>query len=82
MGMGWRNHTTHREETKAVKTALTAAGIPFRKVGHGTGTAWSWLDIYLNGIDDYQLYWRQTLDIAEVTTGRHGDCRGEIMVHQ
>jgi len=38
--MSWRNHSTHREETKAVKKALEKAGIKFKKVGHGTGTAW------------------------------------------
>ena len=45
--MTWRKHATHAEETKAVKDALRAAGLPFRKVGHGTGTAWGWLEIYI-----------------------------------
>lgn len=43
---GWRNHKTHREETQAVKKALKEAGIE-AKVGHGTGTAWGWLEINL-----------------------------------
>lgn len=42
--MAWRNHGTHKAETKAVKTALQAVGIN-AKVGHGTGTAWAWLEI-------------------------------------
>ena len=40
------NYYNHREESKAVKAALTAQGIR-AKVGHGTGTAWSWLEISL-----------------------------------
>lgn len=44
---GWRNQSTHREETKAVKEALASAGIQARKVGHGRGTASTWLEIYL-----------------------------------
>jgi hypothetical protein len=42
--MAWRNHASHKEETKTVKTALKAAGIN-AKVGHGSGTAWAWLEI-------------------------------------
>ncbi|OHB90831.1 MAG: hypothetical protein A3D89_04235 [Planctomycetes bacterium RIFCSPHIGHO2_02_FULL_52_58] len=45
--MNWRNQATHREETKVVKTALRSAGLPVARVGHGTGTAWGWLDIEL-----------------------------------
>ena len=45
--MSWRKHSSHAEETAAVKAALRKAGIPFRSVGHGTGTAWSWLEIYI-----------------------------------
>ncbi len=48
--MSWRNHETHREETKAVKTALKDAGIT-AKVGHGTGTAWGWLHLDINTDD-------------------------------
>ena len=43
--MAWRNHETHREESNAVKNALAAEGIKAR-VGHGTGTAWGWLEIH------------------------------------
>ena len=39
-----RNHHERREETKAVKIALKAAGINSR-VGHGRGTAWGWLHV-------------------------------------
>jgi hypothetical protein len=42
--MAWRNHETHKEETKAVKEALAKAGIN-AKVGHGKGTAWGWLHV-------------------------------------
>lgn len=42
--MAWRRQATHNEESKAVKEALTAAGINAR-VGHGRGTAWGWLEI-------------------------------------
>jgi len=42
--MGWRNHPDHKSETKAVKAALREAGIDAR-VGHGSGTAWGWLEI-------------------------------------
>lgn len=43
--MSWRRHDTHRAETQAVKAALKAAGFPQAHVGHGTGTAWGWLEI-------------------------------------
>ena len=42
--MSFRNHSDHKSETKAVKAALRAAGIN-AKVGHGSGTAWAWLEI-------------------------------------
>jgi len=45
--MSWRKHDSHREETAAVKKALREAGIPFKSVGHGNGTAWGWLKINL-----------------------------------
>lgn len=37
-------HETRKEETKAVRKALQAAGINAR-VGHGRGTAWGWLHL-------------------------------------
>lgn len=45
--MSWRKQNSHREETQAVKDALRAAGIRFKSVGHGNGTAWCWLKINL-----------------------------------
>jgi hypothetical protein len=45
--MAWRKQETHKEETKAVKAALVAAGLDVLKVGHGHGTAWGWLHITL-----------------------------------
>jgi hypothetical protein len=44
--MSWRNFESHKEETKAVKQALADVAIR-AKVGHGTGTAWAWLDIHV-----------------------------------
>jgi hypothetical protein len=49
--MNWRNQSTHKDETKAVKVALLAAGLPVVRVGHGTGTAWGWLHIKLTESD-------------------------------
>ena len=78
--MSWRNHKTHAEETKAVKQALREARIPFRRVGHGTGTAWSWLEIYLRNAENYNKYHRDALAIAKAVTGRHGEYDGEILI--
>ena len=47
MTNSWRKQSTHREETKAVKEALATASIQVRKVGHGRGTAWVWLVVYI-----------------------------------
>ena len=41
----WRKHATHAEETRAVRAALVEAGYTTAKVGHGSGTAWGWLEI-------------------------------------
>ncbi len=46
----WRKQADHKSETKAVKDALLKAGIKAR-VGHGTGTAHSWLKIHLEAVD-------------------------------
>jgi hypothetical protein len=35
-----------KEETRAVKKALVAAGYTTARVKHGTGTAWGWLKSY------------------------------------
>jgi len=75
--MSWRNHKNHQEETKAVKAALAEAGIR-ATVGHGTGTAWSWLEINV-GPGNWGLRDR-VLQIAKEVTGRTGDYSGEIMV--
>lgn len=81
--MNWRKHSTHREETRAVKKALIEAGIPVKKVGHGTGTAWAWLKIYLDPSVDMNMkkYFEETIRIAQEVTGRHGDYNGEINVY-
>lgn len=59
--MAWRNQETHKEETKAVKAALLAAGLDVRRVGHGRGTAWGWLDIFIarpleHGCEEHGTY--------------------------
>lgn len=43
--MTWRIHPDHWSETKAVKRALAKAGFRHARVGHGTGTAWAWLEV-------------------------------------
>ena len=78
--MSWRNHKTHAEETHAVKEALRNAGIPFRKVGHGTGTTWAWLEIYLGTPENYRKYHQEVLAIAQAITGRRGDYHGDISI--
>ena len=50
--MSWRKHETHAAETKAVKAALKAASLPVVKVGHGSGTAWGWLEVTLRRPDN------------------------------
>ena len=81
--MSWRNHKTHRAETKAVKDALIKAGFTNVKVGHGSGTAWGWLDIYCDAKpkQSYQDKRVEVILIAKGITGRHGDYNGEISVH-
>jgi len=76
--MSWRKHESHREETKAVKQALKDAGIN-ASVGHGTGTAWSWLEISVDGGVDRELRER-VISIALEVTDRHGDYNGNISV--
>lgn len=81
--MSWRNHKTHREETKAVKEALLKAGFPNVRVGHSTGTAWAWLAIHCDAKpgQSWQDKRIEALRIAKAVTGRHGDYDGEINVH-
>ncbi len=75
----WRKHKTHREETKAVKDALAKAGLK-AKVGHGSGTAWAWLDIRPVGRWSKAQRSKATKIIKQVT-GRHGDYDGEAIIH-
>lgn len=79
----WRKQKTHRAETKAVKEALIKAGFRNVRVGHGTGTAWAWLDIHCD--PKPRQSWREkrneVLRIAKRVTGRHGDYDGDIAVH-
>ena len=75
----WRKHKTHREETKAVKDALAKAGIK-ASVGHGSGTAWAWLDIHPIGVWSEATRSKARRIIMQVT-GRHGDHGGEVLIH-
>ena len=79
---GWRVHNNHSAETKAVKDALIQAGYGNVRVKHGTGTAWSWLDIYAD-VRPNQSWQDKRIDIiriAQRTTGRHGDYDGNINI--
>jgi len=67
-----------REETYAVKRALTRAGIQFRHVGHERGTACEWLKIKLmpgtpRSVED------EAIRVAQTVTGRHGEYDGRIV---
>ena len=81
--MSWRNHRTHREETKAVKDALIQAGFTNVRVGHGTGTAWGWLKVHCDPKpgQSFQDKRGETTQIAKSVTGRRGDYDGEINVY-
>jgi hypothetical protein len=78
----WRKQKTHREETKAVKDALTQAGFTNVRVGHGTGTAWGWLKIRCDAKpgQSFQRADREVIRIARAVTGRRGDYDGNINV--
>jgi len=93
----WRKHNSHREETKAVKEALRKVGIN-AVVGHGTGTAWGWLEINIGAGQQFGEHnysdWHcphcismrkmaeQTIFIAQEVTGRNGDYHGNILILQ
>lgn len=81
--MTWRNHKTHREESKAVKEALLKAEFSNVKVSHGTGTAWAWLLIHCTAKpgQSFQDNRVEVIRIAKAVTGRHGDYHGEINVY-
>ena len=73
--MSWRNHRTHKEETRAVKKALNNAGINCT-VGHGTGTAWGWIEVNIGkGCELHE----KARKIVEEVTGRHGEY-SEILI--
>ena len=58
----WRKHSTHAEETRAVKNALVDAGWKTAKVSHGSGTAWGWLHIKVSApkpTDCFCGQWRE-----------------------
>jgi hypothetical protein len=65
-----------RQETATVRRALTEAGIPVLRIQHGTGTAWGWLTIYLDG--DHRPcdeICKRATAIALQVTGRYDDGR-------
>ena len=70
------------QETKAVKQALQSAGYTEVHVGHGTGTARSWLHIKAKELIDqtWQQKDRAIVQLAQQITGRHGDYDGRINV--
>jgi len=79
-GGSWRKHSTHSQETRAVKRALATVGIP-AKVSHGKGTAWAWLEINLGlGARENRELQAGVLAIAKDITGRTGDYNGEILI--
>ena len=80
--MAWRRHKTHKEETKAVRKALTDKGYKVRHVGHGHGTAWAWLDITVAAqVFASRDQTRQAvIRIAKTVTGRGGAPGGESLV--
>jgi len=69
---------TRREETKAVKDALKAAGINAR-VTHGTGTAWGWLEIHIERGMGHA--YAGIIKTAQTVTGRHGEHDGNINIY-
>lgn len=91
----WRKFPDHKSETKAVKDALEKAGIK-AEVGHGTGTAWGWLEINIGDprlrgglkAPPYQYQYTaeemalqdRVLKIAQEVTGRRGEYQGNISI--
>jgi len=73
---------TRLAETKAVKGALIALGYTSVKVGHGTGTAHSWLHIKCD--EKQGQTWQEkhadVEQIAQYITGRTGDYGGRISI--
>ena len=62
-------------ETKIVKAALKEAGINCR-VGHGKGTSWGWLYVFIDRSTDHDT----VLSIVQGVTGRHGNYDGRINI--
>ena len=70
-----------RQETKTVKAALQAAGIPVRSVRHCTGTAYGWLSIYLDAEWPCRELEQRAIKVAQTVTGRRGDYDGKISTY-
>lgn len=57
--MAWRKFDNHKDETKAVRAALGAAGID-ATVGHGRGTGWGWLEINVGSCEQFGSHERDS----------------------
>ena len=69
-------------ETKEVKQALIKSGYTGVKVGHGTGTARSWLHIKCDEKPG-QTWQQKCIDVEQIAqdvTGRQGDYGGRINI--
>jgi len=63
---------TRAEETRAIKAALKAAGVPVKRVGHGTGTASGWIEVTLSCPREERDKWEgQALEIICAVTKRN-----------
>jgi hypothetical protein len=59
------------DETTRIKRALRQAGIPFRYVRHGRGTAWGWLHVGLMR-EATQATHVEAIRVAQIASGREG----------
>lgn len=69
-----------KAETKAVKAALIAAGFKGVSVKHGRGTAWGWLDIWVDGAFSAGENTR-VQQIAAQASGRSAYAAGNISIN-
>lgn len=64
-----------KQETKIVKEAMRAAGLPCTEVSHGRGTAWGWLHVNIgpnaSGLDhECEDQWAQRAHCPACTANR------------
>lgn len=79
--MSWRNHATHREESRAVKDALIKSGYKNCQVGHGRGTAWGWLEIKASTPKPENCYCGSEEYLRIHRVGRCNACQDEWSKH-